>query len=173
MATSNATPDTVQIQLTKGYVAIIDAIDAGLANANWHAAVSKESPIVYALSCVPRNGGRAKAKPLHRMVYERIINRPLEATELVDHINGDGLDNRRCNLRLATHKQNMRNRRRHKNNQSGYKGVSWHKKNAKWRAQYTYMGTNKTIGYFDDPKDAYEAYCEAVKNRDGEFARLE
>lgn len=83
-----------------------------------------------------------------------------------DHENGDGLDNRRSNLRLATNKQNNQNRKCH--SASGYKGVYRYKKTAKWRAEIE----RDFLGIFDTPEKAALAYnIEAVK-RFGLFARV-
>jgi hypothetical protein len=90
----------------------------------------------------------------------------------VDHINGDGLDNQRCNLRLATHSENLRNRGYTKKNTSRYKGVTWYKPYKKWRAQIKTDHKMKNLGYFDIPEEAAEAYNEAAKKYHGSFAWL-
>ena len=66
----------------------------------------------------------------------------------VDHINGDGLDNRWANLRDVPHADNMRNLRKHTSNTSGHTGVSWHKNSQRWRARITINGKYRTLGYF-------------------------
>lgn len=88
----------------------------------------------------------------------------------VDHINGDGHDNRWCNLRPATLSQNMHNMRKNSNNKSGYKGVSWHKASRKWVAQIGLNGKRLYLGGYDTPELAYEAFCEAADKYHGEFA---
>jgi len=89
-----------------------------------------------------------------------------------DHINGDRADNRIVNLRLATRAENQRNKRMSSRNQTGYKGVHWRTKNQKWTAIINDRGKNVFLGYFDDPKSAHAAYCDAAKRFHGEFARL-
>lgn len=89
----------------------------------------------------------------------------------VDHINGNGLDNRRSNLRICTHAENMRNRKTHSNNKSGYKGVYFDKDGSRWRAQIRAEGKKHSLGSFDTPEKAYEAYLSASKELHGEFAR--
>ncbi|WP_404944690.1 HNH endonuclease [Ralstonia pickettii] len=89
---------------------------------------------------------------------------------LVDHKNGNKLDNRRCNLRFCCHAENMRNRKISKNNKSGFKGV-YQQKNF-WRAQIKYAGKKHLLGCFATPEAAHDAYCEAAKRLHGEFARF-
>lgn len=88
----------------------------------------------------------------------------------IDHINGDRSDNRMCNLRAATRVENSANRGANRNNTSGHKGVSWHKRDLKWRAKIAVGGIHRHLGYFDTAKEAHAAYCEAAKNIHGEFA---
>lgn len=90
--------------------------------------------------------------------------------EDIDHINHDELDNRRCNLRNCSHKENLRNMQMHKDNASGYKGVSYDKGMKKYCAQIYVDGKSCIIGYYDNPKDAAEKYYEYAKKVFGEFA---
>lgn len=90
----------------------------------------------------------------------------------VDHINQDPLDNRRSNLRLATHKQNMQNRPMQRNNKSGYVGVAWKKDRNKWRAEVRTNGKSLHLGYFDDLQEAITCRDTRVKELHGEFAVL-
>ena len=91
---------------------------------------------------------------------------------LVDHINGNGLDNRHCNLRWATHAQNLQNRKIHKNNTSGFKGVYWRAREKKWIARIRANGKTRDLGYFSTPQAAHEAYCRASAEFHGEFGRV-
>ena len=87
----------------------------------------------------------------------------------VDHINGVRNDNRWENLREATIQQNTRNRKRHKNNVSGYKGVSLHGLTGKFQASVMTGGKSKYLGLFDTPEAASVAYEAAAKEQFGEF----
>lgn len=75
----------------------------------------------------------------------------------IDHINGDTLDNRICNLRLVTHLENMNNRKLHKNNKSGTAGVCWNKETNKWSAFAWDNGKQNYLGSFTDKQDAIAA----------------
>ncbi len=81
----------------------------------------------------------------------------LQKGEHTDHINGDGLDNRRANLRKVTHAQNMQNRRPHCHGRSRYRGVERDSRNGKWRARLTVNGRRLSVGSFHDEKDAAAA----------------
>jgi hypothetical protein len=79
----------------------------------------------------------------------------------IDHINGDGSDNRICNLRDVSSKENNRNQRTPKNNSSGFIGVGWDACAKKWRARISYGGSEKTLGKFARLEDAVAARCQA------------
>lgn len=86
----------------------------------------------------------------------------------IDHINHDGTDNRIANLRIATRAQNGANRRRFKNNTSGFKGVT--RSGNGWQAQVFYDGAYQYLGHFKSPDVAHLAYVEAARSLFGEFA---
>ena len=90
----------------------------------------------------------------------------------IDHIDGDGLNNRWANLRLATISQNLQNSRLHRDSNSGFKGVSYHKASGLWRSRIGVSGSTRSLGYFSTAKEAHVAYCAAAKDHFGEFARL-
>lgn len=89
----------------------------------------------------------------------------------IDHINGDKIDNRASNLRLATSNQNIFNRSMYRDNASGFKGVHLDKSTGLWRSQITAYGKKKQLGSFSTPEAAHEAYCRAADKIHGEFAR--
>ncbi len=90
----------------------------------------------------------------------------------VDHINGNTLDNRRCNLRVCTHAENMRNRKINKDNKSGYKGVYLDKKYKTWRAQIKVSGQKRYLGSYKTAEAAAEAYRTYAEILHKEFARF-
>ncbi len=87
---------------------------------------------------------------------------------LVEHKDGDALNNSPSNLRLATRGQNKMNEKIRKDNESGFKGVS--KRGTKWMARIG-PGGKTLLGYFSSPEEAHSAYMEAAKNRDPNFYR--
>lgn len=89
---------------------------------------------------------------------------------MVDHINGDPLDNRRSNLRVATNAENQRNRGPQKNNRSGMKGVTRNRKG--WMARIKVDGKPMHLGTFSSPDEAARAYDLAAQVHHGQFARL-
>ena len=89
----------------------------------------------------------------------------------VDHINGNTLDNRKCNLRLCSNAQNLHNRGANKNNPTKLKGVTIFEKNY-YRARITAFGKAIHLGLYKDPMAAAQAYNEAAIKYHGEFAKL-
>jgi hypothetical protein len=93
--------------------------------------------------------------------------------ESVDHINGNKLDNRKENLRICTHQQNMCNTKISIKNKSGVKGVHWSEERQKWSAQIAYKNKTLALGRFEMYEDAVKARKEAEKKYHGEFAKNE
>jgi len=91
---------------------------------------------------------------------------------VVDHINHNKMDNRKCNLRICTQSQNLANQRAKKGGASKYKGVVWHKLSNKWAAQIFCNGSNLYLGTFEKETDAALAYNAKAKELFGEFAYL-
>jgi hypothetical protein len=153
------------IPLSNGYVAKVDDADCEwLSQFSWFGHL-KPSGVVYAIRGLTVNGKRTTRK-MHRDILG------LEVGEgQVDHINGDGLDNRRSNLRMASIGQNASSKKRRRDNTSGFKGVS--RNGSRWRAVVNTGGKRTHLGYFDSPEDAYAAYCAAAKELHGEFARFQ
>lgn len=159
----------MEITLTKNQIAIVDEADADLATNNWQAKASKKPLFPF---CAKRTLRLANAEWatewLHRTILSRVLGRPLLEGEYVDHENGDGLDNRRSNLRLATPSQNACNRINRRDNASGFKGVALD--GSKWRARIQVSGKTKSIGLFASIIDAAIAYDRAAFQVHGEFA---
>lgn len=115
-------------------------------------------------------GGKGKEGTLI-YIHQEIIEVPRGM--VVDHINHDGMDNRRANLRAATHSQNLRNRKKTSGaTQSKYKGVCWKKGNRKWQARIGFENKEIYLGCFKNEIDAAKAYDRAAMKYHGEFASL-
>ena len=153
-----------EITLTRGLIAIVDEADypGAISLGSWHAVQSHRT--FYARRNVVRSdGSRGGMVSLHTF---------LTGWPLVDHINGDGLDNRRENLRPATRNQNLANKRRYRNNTSGYKGVTWHAAASCWRARIVVAGRKRSLGLHSTPEAAARAYDAAAVDVFGAFAAL-
>jgi hypothetical protein len=105
-------------------------------------------------------------------MHRKVIHPPDHL--VVDHINHNGLDNRKANIRPATRAQNNFNKLivKRKDSSSKYKGVNWKKCKKKWQARIHVNGECKFIGYFKDEIQAAKAYDKAAKKYHGEFASL-
>ncbi len=148
------------IPLTQGHFAIVDAADYEWLNQyKWH--VKKDKNRYYAESQENR-----KIIKMHRL----ITGAPDHL--VVDHRDHNGLNNRRWNLRLCSHAENIRNQRPQKGGTSKYKGVCRHKHVRKYVSQIGMNGTRKTIGYFDDEIEAAISYDLKAMEVFGEFAYL-
>lgn len=151
------------IPLTQGYEAVIDASDAPLvAGINWCALVDKRN--VYAVYKQGPAGGQRTVR-MHRL----LMGEP-EGLE-VDHRDGNGLNNRRDNLRAATKSQNQQNSRLSSQNTSGFKGVSWNKARRKWESNIVLNQVKTCLGRFATAEEASAAYIEASARLHGEYGR--
>lgn len=95
---------------------------------------------------------------------------------VIDHVDGNPTNNKFSNLRDVTFTQNIWNRKKPKNNTSGFKGVHFNKKLGKFTAKISYRGDKNRIvehlGVFEDARQAHKAYCKAAKRLFGRFARF-
>ncbi len=151
---------TRRIPLTRGKFALVDAEDYyQLSKFKWCAAGGTNT--FYAAA-----SWRGKGVTMHR-----VIMAPPDHL-VVDHIDHNGLNNCKSNLRLCTHAQNIRNTRPTKGTSSRYKGVCWNKDAKKWRASIRLNRKSQHIGHFENEIDAAKAYDEKAAEVFGEFACL-
>ena len=154
-----------EISLSMGLVTVVGDDDFQLVSKHkWHAV--KHGRTHYAVSNIKINGKYTTVQ-MHRLILGVTDN---EIS--VDHIDGNGLNNRRKNLRECSNANNAMNRRKYKNNTSGYKGVTLEKSTMKWRARIKTGGAMKSLGLFDSPELAHAAYCAAAVKMHGEFANF-
>lgn len=113
-------------------------------------------------------GFNKKRYQTHRIIYYLHYK---TWPQIVDHINGNTLDNRIENLRACSYAENARNSRKSKRNTSGVKGVTWNKSRKKWQAGVTVNKKFKNLGYYESIEDAEQARKNAVSIIHGEFAR--
>lgn len=150
------------IPLGKGIFAVVDDSDFdSLIIYHWYPFKSRNS--TYAVRAVWENG-----KTSHELMHRRILG--VASGVKLDHKDGDGLNNQWCNLRKATTSQNGFNRGIASHNSSGFKGVTWNKKQSKWVAQIKSACRHFWLGHFDDPRQAALAYDAACERLHGSFA---
>lgn len=150
-----------RIPLSKGRFATVDDDDyEDLMKYRWYAMLVNR--VWYATrGTLTSNGGNFL-----------LMHNEITGVRGIDHIDGNGLNNQRSNLRQSTHKQNRGNSQRNINNTSGFKGVSWHKRDKVWRAYIRSNDIHIHLGNFDSSVRAACAYDDAAREIHGEFARL-
>lgn len=148
------------IELNKGNVAIVDDADyERLSQFKWFERRGYAARNVY-----------KKGVYITIWLHREIICPP--PGNEVDHINGNKLDNRRENLRIVTHSQNMKNTYRRHPSSSKHKGVSWFKESKKWMANINSDGKRYYLGLFEQEEEAARAYNDAAQRLHREFAKL-
>lgn len=158
------------ISLTRGLFAIVDDEEhERLSQWKWHA-MPNGSGQFYAARRSRISDGRRPNEPQKLILMHRLIaSVPIDL--VTDHINGDTLDNRRSNLRCATHTQNMQNRAKKRRSASRFKGVTWDRERMKWVAVLQADSTVHFLGRFEREEDAGLAYAAAAERFFGEFNR--
>lgn len=151
-------------------VAIVDDEDADLAGERWHLLPGggvRKSDNAYAVRWKD-----SRRLFVHREILARVLGRAIAPGEQGDHVDGNRMNNRRKNLRVATHSQNQRNRKSVPGASSLFLGVWWDSRRSKWEAKIQSNRHRIWLGYHDTEEDAALAYNRAATELHGDFARL-
>ena len=156
----------VPVPLNRGHVAIVSPEDVErVSDRQWHAKVDKDGR-VYAVGHVPGSGKRGRSERMHRFILGA------QAGWIVDHRDGDGLNNTRDNLRVCVSAQNARNCRKYSRARtSKFKGVCL-QPDGRWRAQICVDYRKINLGSYATEIMAARVYDQAARKHFGEFARL-
>lgn len=159
-------PSIAYIDLLHGYFSLVDRDSVGTLDVClWWIFMPKRSNTMYACRSGLRiDGVKQGSTPMHRF----LMGCPPEE---IDHVNGNGLDNRLSNLRKATKTEQSRNTDARKYSISGIKGVSLHAKTGLWRARIVVNKKEISLGYFRDVVLAAKAYDDAAIKHFGDFYR--
>lgn len=152
----------------KNLVALVDDEDyAEVAKYSWVAARRSDGRpqyTWYAIRTIRKEDGRYSTQSLHRFLMRN-------PSGIVDHIDGNGLNNTRSNLRVVTHAQSLANKH-HTRAKSGYLGVYWSAARGQWRVNPMINGKKIQVGYFDNVEDAARARDEYMTSVHGEYASM-
>lgn len=156
-----------KIALSQGKFAKVDDSDYDFLNKHkWTLAKGRLYHSIYAKRNIYIGYKKHKTVYMHSV----LLNTPHGMD--TDHIDGDGLNNQRHNLRICSRADNLKNRKSQSNNISGFKGVCWDNDKKKWRA---YISCNKKwhhLGFFIDKLEAYKTYCSASLKYHKSFSRI-
>ncbi|MCK5341869.1 MAG: HNH endonuclease [Candidatus Heimdallarchaeota archaeon] len=158
----------MDIKLTQGYVTLIDNEDhERMKTISWRVFKRPNKRTMYARGWIKING-KFKSILMHRF----IMNLRSGDNKQVDHINGNGLDNRKGNLRICNNKQNAQNRGKRINCVSKFKGVARVSNSNKWQAQIWHNGKKIYLGVFSKEEDAAKAYDIEANKLFGEYSNI-
>lgn len=144
-----------QIQLTMSKVAIVDDCDEDLLKYKWRTKASPRDYTFYGIREI-WGGSRKKrsSEHLHRVILERKIGRSLYKWEVTDHVDGNGLNNKRDNLRAVTQSENMIKARKRKDNTSGFRGIHWNKEKKGFDVYINFNKKRYRFGRFKNLEEA-------------------
>lgn len=140
-----------KIKLTQNQFAIVDDEDfEWLSQWKWHAVWDISAKTYYAVRKAKLENGKLKTLSMHRQIMGQPKNM------IVDHVDGNTLNNTRKNLRVVNNRQNQQNQ--HKKNSSKYPGVDYRSKSKKWRTRTLINSKRVELGEFKTEREAFEAY---------------
>lgn len=155
-----------KLKLNQGKYTVVDDEDfEWLSRTKWWAAKYRRAFYVHGKRRVSTNNFKTLKIHIEIMKHHNLHKEGKQ----VDHINGDGLDNRKINLRMCTNSNNIKNRGLLSSNTSGYKGVT--RVGKRWRARLTSNRKVMSFGCYKTKLEAAKAYNEAALKHHGEFAR--
>ena len=144
------------INTSNGYTFSVDEQDFENVS-KWKWIVIKKHNVFYVVRNVYIGGGRSNKKYKRLYLHRFLFGNDCDG-KIVDHLDGNGLNNSRSNLRIVSHQQNLRNREGcQSNSKSGYRGVYWHKQREKWAASIRHNGKNISLGLYKNIYDAVNA----------------
>lgn len=156
----------IEVPLNKGFTAFIDDEDLPLIEGSsaWYA-VTKGAVTYAARTLYDKNRTPKRFRQyMHRLIKPKI--------DRIDHLDGNGLNNTKGNLRAATASQNAVNSKMRSTNTSGYRGVTFNKNANKWLAQIRINSKNTYLGLFECPIEAAKAYNKEAVEHFGEYAKI-